>query len=52
MPVKGWSQISVRNLTRKKLDQIAEDIKGPADERLSYDKVIRFLIEFYFRNKN
>lgn len=49
---KGWSQIAVKNETRQKLDYIEEELRGPADEKLSYDKVIRFLISFYFRNRN
>lgn len=55
MKVKGWWRIAVSNETLSKLDEIKKEIEDElrakgVDTKLSYDKVIRKLIENFRQN--
>jgi alkylated DNA nucleotide flippase Atl1 len=56
MKTKGWWRIAVSNDTLSKLDSIKKELeeelrKEGVDVKLSYDKVIRKLIEHFKRSK-
>ena len=58
MKPKGWWRIAVSNETLKKLEKIRDELEeklkqeGHSNIKLSYDKVIRKLIEVYSKRNS